>query len=495
MSEAAGLSGSPGIVPVRATQFRAGLIAVAMFAALLPESAPTQSASDDGFHATPSLYWKSGDHRLDLGLALRVRTEYWDAFSDDEDWYTGVRTRVRFGYAYRERILVAAEIQDLRLDSLGPDASGAEQLYRAAADGRHRSYGTDLRQLFLELRPLEKGFLRVGRQDLKLGNEVPYPEPDWSYLKSARIGERLVGTVGWSQAERSNDGLAAGIDLGKHHLFVFGAHPTTGVFDPDDAYQDQQDIAYGGGAFTVKRGSVLESTELSAFAIGYDDDRSPDDGGLPGGVEVYTLGAHWLGIYPLGPGKLDVLLWAAGQLGDYDDLDHEAAALVAEVGYGVPETRWKPWLRLGVNAASGDDDPGDGEHGTFFNLLPTNHLYYGFADQLALQNLVDRFVQLRLEPHEVIALNLFLHRFGLAEDDDGRYSGTGAFDKQVFGFRAQPSRGYAHVGTEYDAVATLKLHRNVTLELGYAFFDGGALFRTTPDRDLHWFYASVELRY
>jgi hypothetical protein len=432
---------------------------------------------------------------VDLGLALRVRAEYWDAFSDAEDWYTGIRSRLRLQYGFREAMLVAAELQDVRLESLGRDASGAERLYRNAADGSHDAHGTDLRQLFLELRPVRSSFVRVGRQDLKLGNEVPHAEPDWSYLKSARVGERLIGTVGWSQVERASDGLAAGLDLGRTHVFLFGGHPTTGVFDPDDAYHGQEDIAYGGGALTLERGGALPDTELSLFAIGYDDDRPVRHGGLAGGVEVWTLGGHWLGIHPLGPGRLDVLLWAAGQLGDYDGLDHRAAALVAEAGYALPALPGRPWLRLGVNAASGDGDPVDGDHETFFNLLPTNHLYYGFADQLALQNLIDAFVQLRVKPHERVALNLFVHQFQLADDDDARYSGTGAYDEEAFGFAAQPSRGYAHVGTEFDAVATFTPHRIVTVELGYAFLAGGALFRSAADRDLHWGYASIEFRY
>ena len=66
-----------------------------------------------------------------------------------------------------------------------------------------------------------------------------------------------------------------------------------------------------------------------------------------------------------------------------------------------------------MNAASGDGDPADGDHHTFFNVLPSNHPYYGFADQLAFQNLIDAFLQLRLAPDPRLALNLFVHWFRL----------------------------------------------------------------------------------
>jgi hypothetical protein len=218
-------------------------------------------------------------------------------------------------------------------------------------------------------------------------------------VKTSRIGERLIGSVGWSHEERAGDGVTAGLDLGGHHLFAFAARPTTGVFAVETAYRPLHDIRFAGGSWTVKRGSALPNTELSFFGIAYEDERNPDRGGLAEGLEVYTLGAHAVGVYPLGPGKLDLLLWGAGQFGDYDGLDHRAGALLAELGYQLPGLFAKPWLRAGVNAASGDGDPADGEHHTFFNLLPTNHLYSGFADQVEFQNLIDAFLQLKATPH------------------------------------------------------------------------------------------------
>ena len=44
---------------------------------------------------------------------------------------------------------------------------------------------------------------------------------------------------------------------------------------------------------------------------------------------------------------------------------------------------------------SGDDDPTDGVHATFDNLYPLNHVYYGYMDLFALQNL--RNVELSVE--------------------------------------------------------------------------------------------------
>ena len=43
--------------------------------------------------------------------------------------------------------------------------------------------------------------------------------------------------------------------------------------------------------------------------------------------------------------------------------------------------------RLPFNYGSGDDDPQDGAHGTFDQLYPLGHAYYGYIDPFALQNL------------------------------------------------------------------------------------------------------------
>lgn len=445
----------------------------------------------EGFSWQPSLFWKSGAHRVDLGVAVRVREEAWDAFSTDTDWYTATRTRLRAQYGWAEKILVGAELQDVRLHGLDTDSTGAALLYRNSSGRDSNTHGTALRAAWLEVRPVKTLAIRFGRQDVKLGNEVLYPEPNWRYLKAARISERLVGTVGWSHAERANDGLTVSWDLGDYQAYGFMTRPTTGVFDVDSAYHRQHEISVSGLAGTAKRGVWLPDTELGAFGLVYRDDRNAREGGLAEPVSVYTLGFQSLGIYPCGPGQIDFLTWFAGQAGRYNGTDHLAGAAIVEGGYQLPTLWSAPWLRLGVNLATGDGNDTDDVHHTFFNMLPTNHLYYGFADQLAFENLMDSFVQLRLSPHEKLQLNLFVHRFRLMNDGDRRYGGTGAFDKRVFGFPSQPSRGYNTIGTEYDFVATIPIHRTLTLEGGYSLLDGAKQLR----RDVQFGYMSLEFKY
>ena len=452
-------------------------------------------AIPEGFRALPSLGWKGGDHRVDLSLQHVSRVESWDARAHSSDTFYGERTRVGVRYGWREFLTLFGELQNTYVGGLAPDTSGAGASYRSTMDGRGSDHSNRVRQLYAEVAPHPSLALRAGRFDVRGGLEVTYPEPDWTYLKSQRLSQRLVGTVGWSIVERSNDGAQLSLDAGGHQLVAYAVKPTTGVFDVDRAYERQDDILYGGIAWTVKRGTWLPGTELQLFGLGYRDDRPVDDGGLADPVEVFTAGASLLAVRPLGPGSVDVLLWAAGQGGSYDDLDHSAGAGVAELGYRLAEAPGQPWLRVGVNAASGDGDPGDGDHHTFFNVLPTNHLYYGFADQLAFQNVIDWFAQLQLAPAPRLDVNLFLHQFSLADEDDARYSGTGAFDRRSFGFAAQPSGGRRSVGTELDAVIAWRAARGLTLEAGYSHLFGHAVFDGFDDEDTRFGYVMLTLRH
>src|SRR4029453_18368313 len=92
----------------------------------------TPSPPPDGFHPTPSLYWQSGDHRIDLGASFRARGEAWRAFVNDTEWYTGLRTRIRAQYGFRQQYFVAAEFQDVQLLGMNENGSGAMATYRSA---------------------------------------------------------------------------------------------------------------------------------------------------------------------------------------------------------------------------------------------------------------------------------------------------------------------------------------------------------------------------
>jgi hypothetical protein len=149
-----------------------------------------------------------------------------------------------------------------------------------------------------------------------------------------------------------------------------------------------------------------------------------------------------------------------------------------------------------VNFGSGDDDPSDGDHGTFVNLLPTNHAYYGLVDQFAMQNLVDWFAQIDWRPFPKLGLSFFAHRFWLADRQDARYFGTGAFNPYLPSYGSTPSQGSNDVGWETDIVLTWSVHRTTTVMTGYGQLFGGAVFTGEPNgQDVQWGFVQIQFAY
>ena len=480
--------------------------------ALLPVSAFAEADEAEGFRLTPNVSWSEGDHRFDLHLNARFRWERWEALTNKDDNIYGIRLRAAGEYNWKDRLRLFAEGQYATVLDLDSTASGAAGLYRGNAQraGSNSIQSFRLRQLFGEARLDANNWLRVGRQDLKNASAISYKEGNWKYLKNKRLGQRLVGGVGWTHGERSYDGVSARMEQGGHVLHLYAAEPTTGVFEIDRGYKRQKDVIFGGLDWTVERGTWIDNTELSAFFIGYSDDRNalhfskrkfmPT---ILGEIEVYTVGFSSLGVYPVGPGNLDLTLWAAFQTGKYVDLfattlagvrrlDHSAWAGIVEVGYQLPDVWGKPWLRTGVNFATGDHDSTDGNHNTFFNLLPTNHLYYGYADAVAFSNLVDLLVQLKLSPLPKLGVELVFHQFWLYTQDDTRYFGSGAFAKNSLGYGRSASNGATNVGQEIDFVMNYKVNKHLGLMAGVAhLFGGKVLIR----KDVSWAFFQVSLSY
>jgi hypothetical protein len=488
-----------------------------------PKAAPkpvpvTEPASDpDGWYVKPNIGWKHGDHSFDIHFNSRFRWERWEANRNGGDNIYAFRNRASGDYVWKDRLRLFAEGQHVIVFDLDGTPNGAAGLYRANAHGfpnsAHSVDSFRLRQLFGEARLDSENWLRVGRQDIKNATAVNYKDANWQYLKHKRLGQRLVGGVGWTHGERSYDGVSGRMEQDGHVLHLYVAEPTTGVFEIDRGYKRQKNVIFGGLDWTIERGTWFDNTELSAFFVGYSDDRDAQKvAGFFGEIKAYTFGFSALGVYPVGPGNLDVILWGAAQVGQYIDsipggsttptgvqrLDQVAGAGIAEIGYQLPDVWGKPWLRTGVNFATGDSDPNDGDRNTFFNVLPTNHLYYGYADALAFSNLIDLMVQLKLSPLPKLGLELVFHQFWLYAQDDFRYFGSGAFAKRSLGFGRSPSNGSNNVGQEIDFVMNYKVNKHLGLMAGVAhLFGGNVLSRnaTLPDEDVNWAFFQVAFSY
>jgi len=316
-----------------------------------------------------------------------------------------------------------------------------------------------------------------------------------------RLAGRLIGEVAWSTFERAFDGVRFDLDRGGWDATAALLWPTQGAFE-ESANPTLDKVRLATAAVTVRSHAVHDLTaadaidagdrahELQLFAHHYKDHRDvttrPDNSGLSSAaadVDVATVGASHLGSYVLGAGRADSVLWAAGQFGDWYGVPHRAVSVIAEGGYRWP-IRWQPWIRGGFLHASGDRDPLDTRHGTFFPMLPTTKPDL-MAGTFAQMNLRDLFAEVRLLPHPRVTVSGDIHRTKLAGGNDGWYSGTGATARHgnFFGYVIRPARGSTDLGVAAKASTSIELNRRWTVLAAFGTVKGGTVIRQLFARD------------
>jgi hypothetical protein len=126
-------------------------------------------------------------------------------------------------------------------------------------------------------------------------------------------------------------------------------------------------------------------------------------------------------------------------------------------------------LRGGLTIGSGDSNPGDGRHGTFFQILPTPRPYARLPF-FNMMNIEDRFGALVLRPHAKITLSSEFHALRLSNANDLWYSGGGVFQPWTFGYTGRATGGKQSLANLYDTSVEYRMNPRLTLTayLGYA---------------------------
>lgn len=454
---------------------------------------------------------------------VRTRLEAWNWFDAPpaDDAYEFLGTQIRVGLAQqRPRLgwlleLAVPVLLGLPDDAVAPAPQGQLGLgpaYTAANDGDDAAAHAFLRQAWLRLgaAPGRPGHqLRLGRMELVDGLETVPASATLAALKRDRVAHRLLGTFAWSHVGRSYDGAHYQFAQPAWHATAAAARPTQGVFDVDGWPELDAGVAYGALTLRDRPGRPFDARLFALHYLDYRDEpgllktdnrplaaRQADDDD----VRVTTLGGHWLGEFGDGAGggtTADLLLWGALQLGDWGTLDHRAWAAAAEVGVqpaGLPALR--PWIRAGIWRSSGDGDPADGEHGTFFQPLPTPRLHARFPFHNHM-NVQDAFASLQLRPGSRVALRTELHALRLAEGRDLWYAGGGAFEPETFGVAGRPAGGETALATVWDVSADVRLTGRLTTTLYLGLADGGRVVeRLYPDgASARLAYLELEYRY
>jgi hypothetical protein len=317
----------------------------------------------------------------------------------------------------------------------------------------------------------------VGRQGFKDLPETPTGNDRLDWLRKARLSERLVGTWEWTLLGRRFDGAGGAFTGKRWDAHAYLGRVLQGGFDVDDGFQPLDDVNVAGASLGTFKARRLPHSDIRLFTVIYRDDRDIVKASAGGDIAIDTLGASLATVVPLSRGSLDFLVWTAVQRGDYGSMRHRAGAYALEAGYGDPQARFSPWLRAGINHAGGDGDSGDNRHETFFNVLPTNHKFYGIQDLNAFQNLLDTFIQVRLKPAARWSAEATAHAFRLSEKQDAWYGGSGAASDEALGFDARrPAGGNSsrNIGAEFDAVVGWQALKRLGVEAGISRFQGGS---------------------
>ncbi|MBI1386997.1 MAG: hypothetical protein GC154_00935 [bacterium] len=415
----------------------------------------TAVAADDSIS-----FW---DGKASIGGEIRGRGEVSSDFykpngtSDYDDDFFLLRSKLHLDVRPDDTWRVFLEAQDSR--AWGSDRFNHTSVPNAFQDDLDLFQGyVDVHHIFDS--PLS---LRVGRQILAYGKQ------------------RLLGGFLWSNVSRSFDAVKVSLDLPDFYggsIDAFVGEPVTHDWGNFNEFLEPDNRLYG--VYSTWK-DVPYVDFLEAYYLLREDD-SVDD-------EVHTLGVRTGRAYD---SRWDWEIELAGQFGDYRGLDHEAFASHIELGY-TAECPWNPRMSLGYSYATGDDDPLDGEHNTFDNLFPTNHIHYGQMDLFSWRNGHDIELKVNAKPLEKLTAQTEVHFFILDEPNgDAWYSAGGApVRTAIAGVNAD-----SYLGTELDLKLQYQVCDNFQLESGYShFFAGSYVDDTGDDSDADWGYLQATITF
>jgi hypothetical protein len=350
----------------------------------------------------------------------------------------------------------------------------------------------DLHQAFLKLGD-PKAFplsLKVGRQEMAYGDE------------------RLIGASDWGNVPRVFD--AAKLRFENPDVWV-DAFVGRVIIPDDHNFNVANDYDIFSGIYASTRTLVpWQETQLYFLARNVSD-QSPTAIGenLPSFMrgasprDIYTIGARVKSL----PGKLsgwDYDAELAGQFGDFKfapasrELDQRAFAAHAAGGYTWAKAFGTPRLGLEYNFSTGDGDPGDGTHGTFDNLFPTNHKSYGYMDFFSWQNMHHVRLSSSIKPAKNLTVTADFHAMWLADTSDYFYQVNGA-PRTTGGYGLHPDAG-SFVGTELDIVGSYSVTTYANAQVGYGHFFTGDYVKDTlapvgGAADANWVYVQLILNF
>ncbi|WP_414662953.1 alginate export family protein [Horticoccus sp. 23ND18S-11] len=428
----------------------------------------------------------------------------WDfsqrAVDDTDNSYLLSRLMPRVGYTGKR----TAFLLEGRLSS-----SIGDERYNATAPGKglaENDSGADVHQAFVFIGnhkefPLS---LKIGRQELVYGDQ------------------RLIGHFRWNNNARTFDAIKV-----RWQNPVFGVDLFTGgvVYnDSRNLNRSNSQDHFSGAYFNFP--TLLKNEIAEAYLLARNVERGiatdnwsgvPAPFRFPGAQDVYTAGVR-VKSKPNAYGPIDYGVEAMYQFGNRTAvfpatavaaaraaprLDHRAIATVLQAGYTWSEHSLQPRFALIYSYGSGDKSATDSKSGTFQNLFPTNHLFYGYMDLSSLQNLHDIRLAYTIKPGPTSMIAFEAHSHFLGRTTDFWYNVAGvprnvatAAVGSGGSYRINP--GYSrHVGNELDVVAAWTFRPYAQIEVAASrYFRGDYIKQSLAavgSKDASYYYLQFTL--
>lgn len=468
---------------------------------ILCSSLPAQSGGSDDLHLGS----------VTVSGTVHERYEAWDWFpakGENSYGYSGSLLRLMFSQktqSYDWGVELAAPIllgiPDHAVLPAPQGQLGLGGSYYAANHNSQYAAGIFVKQAFLRLKTGHSS-VRFGRFEFTDGGEVTPKDPTLAIIKRDGISQRLIGIFGFADVQRSFDGAQYNYSNGSWNVTAFSAVPDRGVFQVDGWGWVKTPVTYA--ALTKQATFGSSKAEWRLFGIYYNDDRGvlkTDNRSAAvrshdlGGIDIGTYGGHYIQAIPTSAGTFDLLGWGALQTGRWGLLTQRSGAGAVEAGFQPAIAKpVRPWVRGGYFYSSGDNNPNDKTHGTFFAILPTPRVYARLPFFNEMNNR-DLFGELMLRPNKKLTLRSDVHGIWLANRNDLWYSGGGAFQPWTFGFSGRPSNGATGLATLYDISADCQLNRAVSLGLYFGYARGGAVVAHIFPGDSDAKFGFVEVNY
>lgn len=453
---------------------------------------------------------------VDVSINWRSRVERWDWFEGREgnSHYGLGHSLLRVGLGQqRDRVDWQVEASQVAILGLPQDAVAPAPLgqlglgatYYVANGNSANNASIFVKQAFVQLKRLGPTSLKLGRFEFFDGAEAKSADETVTTLVQTRIAHRLISNFNFTAVQRTFDGAQFAWNARAHGVTAFAARPTRGIFQVDGMRELDVQVYYG--AFNQATKGPRGAASLRVFGVGYVDTRSPvvKTDNRPtalrtadqGHIKIGTWGADYVRVFnTAASGTFDVLGWGVVQTGTWGSLTHRAGAFVGEVGWQAASSPVKPWVSAGYSYGSGDGDPTDSRHGTFFQLLTTPRQYARFPFYNMMNN-EDTYATISLRPVPKVAVRSELHRLQLADAADLWYLGGGAFQPGTFGYTGRPSNGRRALSAVWDVSADYPLTRFLSGVIYYAHASGNDVIANIYPKNSggHFAYAEAILRF